>query len=391
MTVRPYSFIETRRLARRVDSLDQITSGTYVVTRPGFSELVAPPDFVADPTDSDGIGNGRDFGFSLTDFKLEVEDAFLARFDDVLIDRYTDTPVTANTYNVFPAEGLALAETYGTAHANRILTGLVGEVVQIPFGGQTIETRLYNDEPVDQLVQGGALLIASRFTLANYYHWMMDAVPRLWVLDLFQDKQQVPLLTPGYTLPGFATETFKALGITNPLVPLNCHMARVASLYFPSFHSPGGYSRDHVTTLSDRLRRAFGVADVRPDRLIYISRNDAGSRHVANEAEVMALLAPMGFEVVTLSKMSVPDQAKLFASARLVVAPHGAGNTNLLFASRAAGLIEVLPQGSRNPCYWLLTKQNGQRYGRMLSPGDGTGDLVVDVVKLAALLKQAGI
>jgi capsular polysaccharide biosynthesis protein len=67
------------------------------------------------------------------------------------------------------------------------------------------------------------------------------------------------------------------------------------------------------------------------DKKIYITRNDALTRRVVNEQEVIEELTKIGFEIFSLEGLSIVDQAKLFSMAKIVVAPHGAGLTNLDF------------------------------------------------------------
>lgn len=60
------------------------------------------------------------------------------------------------------------------------------------------------------------------------------------------------------------------------------------------------------------------------------------------------------------SSLSVSAQAHLFRSARLVIAPHGAACTNIIFCARGTGFIE-LPTVTQ-PCYFNLAKRVGLRY-----------------------------
>ncbi|MBD1921548.1 glycosyltransferase family 61 protein [Microcoleus sp. FACHB-831] len=50
-------------------------------------------------------------------------------------------------------------------------------------------------------------------------------------------------------------------------------------------------------------------------------------------------LKKFGFEQVTLESLSVSDQAALFSSAQVVIAPHGAGLSNVVFCNRGTKVI----------------------------------------------------
>jgi len=80
-----------------------------------------------------------------------------------------------------------------------------------------------------------------------------------------------------------------------------------------------------------RLKDAAGThgykRTIQKKRRIYISREDAQVRRIANEAELREILLPLDFEIVTMSGLSVPEQAALFASADIVITHHGAAMT----------------------------------------------------------------
>jgi len=81
-------------------------------------------------------------------------------------------------------------------------------------------------------------------------------------------------------------------------------------------------------------------------RRIYVSRSMASRRRVINEAEVVECLSAYGIGVVNSEILSLEEQVRLFRQAELIVGPHGAGLTNMLF-SQHAKVIEFL--GDPNP------------------------------------------
>jgi capsular polysaccharide biosynthesis protein len=91
------------------------------------------------------------------------------------------------------------------------------------------------------------------------------------------------------------------------------------------------------TRLSGRLGPLPGLAE----DLLYLSRSDTSHRALVNEGELGAALAPLGFRTIVPGTMSVGDQIRAFSRARVVVAAHGAGLTNMIFAARDALIIEI--------------------------------------------------
>ena len=59
--------------------------------------------------------------------------------------------------------------------------------------------------------------------------------------------------------------------------------------------------------------------------------------------------------------------AQLFARARLVIAPHGAGLSNMIFARPETPVMEVLCNPDWNGCFWAQCTNLGQRYFGLLA------------------------
>ena len=87
-------------------------------------------------------------------------------------------------------------------------------------------------------------------------------------------------------------------------------------------------------------------------RRIFISRRKTGKRTLANEAELERLLGAHGFETHAMEEYSLAEQAQLVHESETIVATHGAGLANLLFARPNTRVIEIVPAGRYNAtCY----------------------------------------
>jgi capsular polysaccharide biosynthesis protein len=135
---------------------------------------------------------------------------------------------------------------------------------------------------------------------------------------------------------------------------------------------------------------------------LYVSRATARrGRKVANERQVLRALAKHGFRKVVPDELSVAEQARLFASAAAVVAPHGAALTNLVFCPPRTAVVELFAPTYVHPVYWMLAAQceldyhylvgKGERPERWSGwPGDwrsGLDEIVVDLRELRSLLE----
>jgi hypothetical protein len=84
-------------------------------------------------------------------------------------------------------------------------------------------------------------------------------------------------------------------------------------------------------------------------------------------SEALGLLVKNGdFEFVTLEGLRFDDQFNLFASAKTIVAPHGAGLTNIVYTPRSATIIElnrrVNGERTLRPWFYLMAATIGQPY-----------------------------
>ncbi|WP_158093449.1 DUF563 domain-containing protein [Acetobacter sp. DsW_063] len=104
---------------------------------------------------------------------------------------------------------------------------------------------------------------------------------------------------------------------------------------------------------------------------IYVDRRESPIRPLENEDELAQALADRGFATVRLERMSVAEQRACFAHAAVIVAPHGAGLTNLVFCRRGARVIEVMPHTLLNWCYRRLAAIRRLDYDCVLSRSGG--------------------
>ncbi|HBW56875.1 MAG TPA: hypothetical protein DEF27_03370, partial [Oscillatoriales bacterium UBA8482] len=61
-----------------------------------------------------------------------------------------------------------------------------------------------------------------------------------------------------------------------------------------------------------------------------------------------------GVVPVELETLSVAEQARLFAHAKVIIAPHGAGLTNLMFCSPETIVIELVSPHYIRHYYWVI-------------------------------------
>lgn len=198
----------------------------------------------------------------------------------------------------------------------------------------------------------------------NYYHWMLDALPR-WHL-----AQAAGLGDYDFVLLPAKPARFQEETLDRLKVParrrLRCSKNMVHQferLVVPAMPFPV----EEVTPWACAwVRSLFPEPGTGPEKL-YLARG-AGRRRLVNEAELEQALAARGFVIVQAGQMTVAEQAQLLGNARIVVAPHGAVLTNLLFAPTGARLLELFHPLHKNRCYVNLAAACGHHYASL----DGT-------------------
>ncbi|SEN44592.1 glycosyltransferase family 61 protein [Halomonas caseinilytica] len=203
---------------------------------------------------------------------------------------------------------------------------------------------------------------------ANLYsHWLLDLLPKVDAVKRagfsWDDFDYVYV---NYFNSRFKKESFDKLGIPASKV-----------LDFPS--SPKIFSCDKVTTvtscrhslytpdwvdgfvnsvfLDKNKRRALGEGK----RRIYISRSKGNTRRILNEAQLLELIIPYGFETLYCEDHSVSDVSRIMSEAELIIAPHGAGLANSVFCNSDIQLIELFSSHISSE-YYKLSKKRGVEY-----------------------------
>ncbi len=283
---------------------------------------------------------------------------------------------------MFSPDGSPYAESYHN-----------DEMAGIPYKEvRELAERLLADGGSYRRTEEPAILLMGPWSW-NYHHWLLEDLPRLWVLDEFSQLTDCPLIVPG-DMSSFQMDSLKALGIDqNRLRYFDGSAWRFDRLYAPTFLAPGGHSRRQIDWLREKLFSGFGLTpSEQGDKRLYLTRRDAPSKRVVNEAEIEKTLSDFGFETIDPGKMTLRQQVETFSRAKFVVAAHGATLTNLAFAPPSAGVIEFLPASFVNRANWYLANVQNQSYAFLIGePVSEWQDYGIDAGALAALLNNFGL
>ncbi|MBR0655945.1 glycosyltransferase family 61 protein [Plastoroseomonas arctica] len=305
---------------------------------------------------------------------------YLLHLKNCFVDRQTGYVLTAT--------GDLVAETLPTStHAGAAERAFADRKAVGPRRGQ---------------VPRAVLLTSARH--ANYCRWWFDCIARAFVADAYKalvpEFHGAPVITP-VAGPAFQADSLPLIGLTP--VEAGQRFLEVAELLIPCglTHRNGQRVSGLVPSYMDFLRSRIPVAKARTvatqGTCLYISRAGAAIRRLKNESALLAALEPFGFQVIDPGSFSLTEQAMLFSSARLIVAPHGAALTNLLFGTPGLRLVEIFSRDGlhtssfRHLCeflggrYFVVIGETGQEEPFPVNRRPRDEDIILPDASIAAL------
>lgn len=215
--------------------------------------------------------------------------------------------------------------------------------------------------------RGWATTIDSVYPTQNYYHFLVDALPRVWALR--HPKLQNLDITLFLARPLDPEKK----NIVQSLLPSSVSIRRVhrfSQVYADHYIHLPYLSKDRVAYSDTRVETSAGflpqeyIEYFRRFMLerhgdssmpsgterIYVTRRGASMRRLKNEVAVVEYLESRGFQTVALEEYTMEEQARLFSTARAVVAQHGAALANLIYMPRGR-LIEIFSSPDRPQYY----------------------------------------
>jgi capsular polysaccharide biosynthesis protein len=265
------------------------------------------------------------------------------------------------------------------------------EMVQIPLREvQTILSAGLLENGSTGIIERPAILMIGPWSWV-YHHWLIENLSRLWILDYFPELKNYLIVVPG-DLSNFQLDSLDALGVSkNRLLLYDGSNWLFERLLVPTFLAPGGHSQRQLNWLREKLFTAYGIKkNPSGERRFYISRNDAGTRNISNEGEVLDLLESYNFEVITPGKLSLREQIRLFNEAGIICGTGGSGMTNHIFAPICATLIEIQPDSYINRAHWFSSNLLGQNYVFVIGRSETERhDYFVSLPKLKLAIEMA--
>jgi hypothetical protein len=216
----------------------------------------------------------------------------------------------------------------------------------------------------------------------GYYHWFMDALPRLVMLPELPADTRV--IVP-FQLASCQLDTLRWLGLENRVRPTAEKHLTVEHYYFCSPTSMTGcYNPLAVQFLRHSFLRQADASYDSPRRF-YLQR--VGKfRPITNEPEVLEFFRKRGWAIVDTEQLTQAQQIRLFAGADMICAPHGAGLTNLLWCRPGCKVLELCASTFLNGVFEGLAQAVGANHRHLIFRGDPGYAYAVDLNAVAKAL-----
>ena len=240
-------------------------------------------------------------------------------------------------------------------------------------------------------------LASSRWSQSNYWHWLLDCLPKILVFFEYSvyTKTKVLHLPSGLTNP-YHQEWISKISLLAeekgvPMVEKAGWVNYQNVLYCPSLSLPR--PNPFLPVLLRKYADMFFPCNLLENKnsRVLILRKKNTQRATTNTDQLISWALENNFRSVFLENLTVYQQIDLFRSANTVIGLHGAGLANIVFMKPGGTVIELTPSSGYNPSIQELAASNSLQYGVVPFKSDPiTQCFNVDILHLTAILSLIG-
>jgi hypothetical protein len=254
-------------------------------------------------------------------------------------------------------------------------------------------------------------LVYDDWSASNYYHWMIESLPRLLMIKekfpeslvIVPEPTQLYILTTIEML-GFSNLYFlhrekrDITKVSRLLLPelvyyeenendvinkdqkQNVALNRKSQTFKNNIDIP---KEELIVSVRKKLLSFFPNNACHPSKKIFVSRSRQQTRRLLNESEILPILEKYGFEIFYFEDMTFEEQVNLMLDTTIFISIHGANMVNILFMQPGAKVIEMMNLDYVNDAYYLLSSSlNLSYYSLPCTLADSNIKLMEDTVKL---------
>ncbi len=284
--------------------------------------------------------------------KYTVRQNLAEEFDsDNYCDRFSVSP-----FNIYHAENISLIGSYAipfTSHGKIIEETTLGNTEKcvertvrklgiIKYFIFYVNSFLFRKEyDVDS-----ALHLVPRHGYGadnpNYCHWVLENLPQLYAMNLLPVNTKIII---NKTPKTWQLQSLSLMGFSNVFLH-EMDVTRVKHMYYVTMRSASSVNseRDPVGRkwAIDRIINASSLLCIEhPRKRLFLSRQGMERGHISNIDELQELFDKYNIEIFVSSGSSFQEDVCHYHDVQLIIAPHGAALSNMVF-SKNATVIEIV-------------------------------------------------
>lgn len=196
--------------------------------------------------------------------------------------------------------------------------------------------------PYPKKIKGKSLFLSSR---TNYWHLLSEELCDLLLLtennvelnyfdQIIFEKPSYPALKEIHKIFGLNQIRQVSLQKSHHLDCEELHF--FTGTFNLSKHALNGVRKKILNYYAG----TFEISREKPKRII-VTRGSSTTRRWLNEKDCLDALISMGFILIDPNNLSLLQQVEQFQNAEVVIGPHGAGLTNIMFCNTGTKVIEI--------------------------------------------------
>tara|TARA_B100001057_G_C22857583_1_gene953270 strand:- start:1067 stop:2173 length:1107 start_codon:yes stop_codon:yes gene_type:complete len=206
---------------------------------------------------------------------------------------------------------------------------------------------------IQKKIKGSVFSLVQGTSGNNYFHFLFDIVVKL---RIYEEKYSLDKIDYFYvpSVENWQKNILSLFGIPEEkLIDSQKHRhikaTKVIAVDHPWYKK--GYVQEEIKNLPDWiiffLREKFlkYSKKINTSNKIFIDRSDSKFNHckLVNNQEVIKYLTSKGFQSYKISELDFFEQIYLFNNADIIIGPHGAAFSNIIFSKAGLNLIELIP------------------------------------------------
>lgn len=262
-----------------------------------------------------------------------------------------------------PKELFGIKNVYSTIRNPPTILRLNDEIKQNTMKIYNISSKMFETHNVNfpkHIVKinkknpNGFFRIINAYTVwgQGYYHFITEVLPS--VLEIAKPYTI-------YTMASkFAPNVFQWFNIKNKICFETPTFDNVKESFEQQYIECGNPSPQKINLIRDIVLKKVSFTRKKG---ILVYRREA-VRRILNNSDVFEMLQRVfpTIDWVVFDVLPFNETVELFSSAAIIVAPHGAGLTNMLFSDSGINIIEFMPLQHPNLCYWHLSELLKNKY-----------------------------